>query len=71
MATATKHLIDMQLKGVSLDTFVRKERANGTGWQTIANRIAERTGGYALSRETLRRWYPELVIPENRPKLSA
>ena len=71
MATATKHLIDMHLTGISLDALVRKERGKGKGWQRIADDIATRTGGYCVSRETLRVWYPELTIPENRPRLSA
>lgn len=69
MATATKTLVDMKLHGVTLDALVRRERRKGVGWQAIANDLAARTN-VILSRETLRRWYPDLVVPENQPTMT-
>ncbi|KDE14218.1 hypothetical protein [Rhodococcus aetherivorans] len=60
MATATRHLIEMQLKGKTLSALVSTERRNGRSWQSIADEVHKRTG-VCVSRETLRKWFPEIA----------
>lgn len=60
MATATRHLIEMQLKGRSLPGLVGTARREGRSWQSIADEVRDLTG-VIVSRETLRKWFPEMT----------
>lgn len=59
MATATRHLIEVSLKGRTLRSVVVAGRRSGRSWQTIADEIRDLTG-VIVSRETLRAWFPEM-----------
>lgn len=58
MASATRSLIELQLKGRSLDGLVLFHRRKGASWQAIADDVRDLTG-VIVSRETLRAWYPQ------------
>lgn len=58
MATATRSLIEVQLKGRSLAALVSYNRKRGSSWQVIADEVRDLTG-VIVSRETLRGWFPE------------
>lgn len=67
MATATQHLIEVQLKGKSLRALVVSARRSGRSWQSVADEIRELTG-VIVSRESVRGWYPD---SPTRHKISA
>lgn len=58
MATATRSLIEVQLKGRSLAALVTNSRRKGQSWQAISDEVRDLTG-VVVSRETLRGWFPE------------
>lgn len=60
--TATQSLIDLKLRGRSLDALVTQHRRVNNSWQIIADEIRRLTG-VIVSRETLRGWYPDLRTP--------
>ncbi|GEM_PF-5366809 len=62
MATATQHLIEVQLKGKSLRGLVVSARRSGRSWQSIADEVREATG-VIVSRETVRNWYRDVPQP--------
>lgn len=61
--TATQALIDLKLRGRSLDSLVIQHRRVGNSWQIIADEIRRLTG-VIVSRETVRNWYPGLRTSE-------
>lgn len=67
VATATRSLIEVSLKGRSLQSVVMAGRRAGRSWQDIADEIRELTG-VIVSRETVRGWFPDL---RDTPKASA
>ena len=66
MATATHHLIEVQLKGKSLRALVVSARRSNHSWQSIADEIRDLTG-VIVSRETLRGWYPDVSTSSKSP----
>lgn len=61
MATATQHLIEVQLKGKSLRALVTSARRSGQSWQSVADEIRDHTG-VIVSRESVRGWYPDAPV---------
>lgn len=59
MASPTRHLIELSLKGRTLNALVRSGRRTGRSWQSITDEIRDQTG-INVSRETVRGWFPEL-----------
>ncbi|BDC71035.1 hypothetical protein KAREA_09500 [Prescottella equi] len=62
MATATRHLIEVQLKGKTLRGLVVSARRSGRSWQAIADEVRDLTG-VIVSRETLRSWFRDVPQP--------
>lgn len=60
MATPTRHLIEISLKGRTLRALVSTARRSGRSWQSVADEIREQTG-VIVSRETVRGWFPEFI----------
>lgn len=61
--TTFQRLLEIDLeratKGIKLAEHVAAKRADGWTWQQIADNLYDVTGT-AVSRETLRQWYPDL-----------
>ena len=61
--TALRGYLDSRMaqttKSIKLDDHVTTKRTDGWTWQQIADNLHDLTG-VAVSRETLRLWYPKL-----------
>ena len=71
--TPTQALIDMKLRGRTLEGLVTQHRKVNNSWQIIADEIRRLTG-VIVSRETVRNWYPELwtsAIADSTQRASA